>query len=31
VTGGRVPDLVLAGSGTGYGFDLGASFRSVRR
>jgi peptide/nickel transport system substrate-binding protein len=28
VDGGRTPDLVLAPSGNGYGFDLGASFRS---
>ncbi|HVH40891.1 MAG TPA: hypothetical protein VM925_01065 [Labilithrix sp.] len=27
VVGGRVPDLVLAPSGIGFGFDLGSSFR----
>lgn len=30
VGGGRVPDLVLAPSGTGFGFDLGASYRARR-
>lgn len=30
VLGGRVPDLVLASSGSGSGFDLGASFRARR-
>lgn len=30
VSGGRVPDLVLAPSPTGYGFDLGASYRARR-
>lgn len=30
VVGGRVNDLVLAPSGTGFGFDLGASFRLKR-
>jgi peptide/nickel transport system substrate-binding protein len=31
VDGGRIPDLVLAPSGNGYGFDLGASFRTARK
>jgi peptide/nickel transport system substrate-binding protein len=31
VLGGRVPDLVLAPSGTGFGFDLGASYRGVAK
>jgi peptide/nickel transport system substrate-binding protein len=30
VVGGRVPDLVLAPSGTGFGFDLGASYRTKK-
>ena len=30
VVGGRVNDLVLAPSGNGFGFDLGASFRTKR-
>jgi peptide/nickel transport system substrate-binding protein len=30
VQGGRVPDVVLAPSGSGYGFDLGASTRARR-
>lgn len=30
VVGGRVSDLVLAPSGNGFGFDLGASFRAKR-
>ncbi|MBX3213407.1 MAG: hypothetical protein KF850_15325 [Labilithrix sp.] len=31
VVGGRVPDLVLAPSGNGFGFDLGGSYRSVAK
>jgi peptide/nickel transport system substrate-binding protein len=31
VVGGRVPDLVLAPSGAGFGFDLGASYRLARK
>ena len=30
VVGGRANDLVLAPSGNGFGFDLGASFRTKK-
>jgi len=31
VGGGRVPDLTLAPSGNGFGFDLGSSYRSAKK
>lgn len=31
VLGGRVPDLVLAPSAQGFGFDLGASYRAAKK
>lgn len=31
VGGGRVPDLTLAPSGNGFGFDLGSSYRSTQK